>query len=138
MTKNSVKYSILICVLGYLLIIASVIAVSIIVKLITGYYPSFTFFTLALITFRLIEIHQVFLIAPLSIAILVMMVLSKILNQTKIVAGLSMTSYYLLVTLIFLIIGGEFPFELLLLWLPWTFFLGFVSPIIVEKLYTRF
>ncbi len=115
--------------------IASVISFSIIVKLITGYYPSFTFFILTIITFRLIEIHQVFLIAPLLIAILVMMALSKIFKQTKIVAGLSMTSYYFLVTLIFLIIGGDFPFELLLLWFPWIFFLGFVSPIIVEKLY---
>ena len=135
MMKNSIKYTIFTCALGYFFIVASVVVLSIIIRIITGYYPSFTFFTLALITFRLVEIHQGFLIAPLLIAIFTMMLLSKTSINIRIVAGVSLTSYYFLLALIYLIIGaGEFPFEVLIPWLPWVFILGFTSSIIVDKL----
>lgn len=133
--KNSIKYTILTCALGYFLIVASVVAVSIIVRMITGYYPSFAFFTLALITFRLVEIHQGFLVAPLLVATFTMMLLSKTSIDRRIVAGLSMASYYFLVALIYVIMGaGEFPIEILIPWLPWVFVLGFASSIIVDRL----
>lgn len=134
MVKNSIRYTIITCVLGYLIIVASAITASIIVGLVTGYFPSLTFFTLGLITFRLVEIHPVFLIAPPLVAILVMTILSKTPINKRIVAGLSMCSYYLIVTLVFVIMGaGEFPFELLLPWLLWVFTIGFVSSLIVDK-----
>lgn len=135
MMKNSIKYTILTCSLGYFLIVASVFVASIVVRINTGYYPSFTFFTLALITFRLVEIHQGFLAAPLLVATFTMMLLSKTSINRRIIAGLSMTSYYFLVALIYVIMGaGEFPIEILIPWLPWVFILGFASSIIVDKL----
>jgi len=135
MMENSVRYTILTCALGYFLIVASVVVVSIIIWMITGYYPSFTFFTLALITFRLVEVHQGFLMAPLLVATFTMMLLSKTSINRRIVAGLSMTSYYFLLALIYVIMGaGEFPIEILIPWLPWVFVLGFASSIIVDRL----
>ena len=134
--KNSTKYTILTCALGYFLIITSAAVISIIIKIITGYYPSFTFFTLALITFRLVEIHKGFLIVPLLVAIFTMLLLSKTTMNIKIVAGLSMNSYYFFLALIYVMLGaGEFPFEILILWLPWVFILVFASSIIVDKLF---
>lgn len=140
MMKNSTKYAILTCALGYFLIITSAAVISIIIRIITGYYPSFTFFTLALITFRFVEIHKGFLIVPLLVAIFMMILLSKTAINIRIVAGLSMDSYYFFLALIYVILGaGEFPFEILILWLPWVFILGFASSIIVDKLsFNRF
>ena len=136
MMKNSTKHAILTCALGYFLIITSAAVISIIVKIITGYYPSFIFFTLALITFRLVEIHKGFLIIPLLVAIFTMILLSKMEINIKIVAGLSMNSYYLFLALIYVILGaGEFPFEILIPWFLWVFILGFASSIIVDKLF---
>ncbi len=136
MEKNSIKYIILTCVLGYFFIITSVFIVSIFIRMITGYYPSFTFFTLALITFRFVEIHQGFLIAPPLVAIFTMIPLLKTSINKRIGAGLSMTSYYLLVTLIYVIKGaGEFSLVILIPWIPWVFILGFASSIIVDKFY---
>jgi len=135
--KNSIKYTILTCTLGYILIVASAVVHSIIVRMVTGYYPSFTGFTLALITLKLVEIHQGFLTAPLFVATFVMILLSKTSINRRIVAGLSVTSYYFLVTLIFVIMGvGDFPIKILTPWLLWIFILGFASSIIVDKLHT--
>ena len=95
----------------------------------------FHLFTLALITFRLVEVHQGFLMAPLLVATFTMMLLSKTSINRRIVAGLSMTSYYFLLALIYVIMGaGEFPIEILIPWLPWVFVLGFASSIIVDRL----
>lgn len=119
------------------MIVASAVAVSIIVRIVTGYYPSFTFFTLALITLRLVEIHQGFLIAPLLVAIFAMKLLSKTSINRRLVAGLSVTSYYFLVAVIFVILGAsDFPLYILTLWLIWIFILGVVSSIIMDKLHT--
>ena len=134
MRKNSIRGIILTCALGYSLVALSVLVVFAVVKVITGYYPSFTFFPLALITFRLSEISEAFLIAPLVVAILMMMLLSKTPINTRIVGGVSLTAYYVLVALILLVGGGEFPCEILILWLPWTFLLGFTSTLIVDRL----
>ena len=136
--KMKRKTTILTCALGYFLIVASVVVVSIIVRMITGYYPSFRFFTLSLITFRLVEIHQGFIVAPLLVATFTMMLLSKTSINRRIVAGLSITSYYFLVGLIYVMIGaGDFPLDIFILWLSWVFILGFASSIIVDELHTR-
>jgi len=134
--KSSIKYIILTCALSYFLIVSSVVFVSIIVWMITGYYPSFTFFTLALVTFRLAEIHIGFIIAPLSVAIFAMILLSKTSINRRMIAGLSMTFYYFFVALIYVTLSaGEFPIEILVPWLPWVFILGFSSSIIVDRLF---
>jgi len=73
--------------------------------------------------------------APLLAATFMMMLLSKTSINRRIVAGLSMTSYYFLLALIYVIMGaGEFPIEILIPWLPWVFVLGFASSIIVDRL----
>jgi len=113
--KNSIRSIILTCALGYSLVALSVLVVFAVVKVITGYYPSFTFFALALITFRLSEISEAFLIAPLVVAILMMMLLSKTPINTRIVGGVSLTAYYVLVASILLVGGGDFPCEVLIL-----------------------
>jgi len=103
--------------------------------MITGYYPSFTFFTLALVTFRLAEIHIGFVLAPLSVATFAMILLSKTSINRRMIAGLSMTFYYFFVALIYLTLSaGEFHIEILAPWLPWVFILGFSASIIVDRL----
>jgi hypothetical protein len=132
--KSSIKYAFLTCTLGYVLIVAiSTVTILIISKMITGYYLHLTTI-LELITFNLIYIHQGFFIVPLAVAICTMALLLKFSQNKKLIAGLSMTSYYLIVALIYAIMGArEFPLEILILWLPWVFMLGFASSIIVDK-----
>jgi len=104
--------------------------------LITGYYPSFTFFTLALMTFRL-EVHQAFFVAPLIVGITAMMLLNKTAIDAKIAAGLSTASYCLSIALIYMATGvSELPIEILLPWILWAFILGFASSIIMDKLHS--
>ena len=136
---NPARYTILTCTSGYILTVASAIAGSIIVGMVTGYYPSFAAFTGALVTLRLVEIHPGFLIAPLLVAILTMLMLSRTSVNRRLVAGLSVASYYLLVALIFVILGaGDFPIGILTLWLIWIFALGVAASIIADKLHTRY
>lgn len=134
MMKKSIKYSFLTCTLGYILIIASAVVLSVVVRMITGYYPSITFFMLALITFRLVEVHQAFFIAPPLVATFTMILLSGTSINRNMVAGISMASYYFLVGLVYVIMGaGEFPIEISILWLLWVFVLGFASSIIMNN-----
>jgi len=105
--------------------------------LITGYYPSFTFFTLALITFRLVEVHQAFFVAPLIVGITAMMLLNKTAIDAKIAARLSTASYYLSIALIYMATGvSELPIEILLPWILWAFILGFASSIIIDRFHS--
>ncbi|MCW4033110.1 MAG: hypothetical protein NWF08_06925 [Candidatus Bathyarchaeota archaeon] len=135
MIKESAKKSILICSIGYVLIIVSALMLSLIVRILTGYFPSFTFFTLALITFRLFEINYAFLLVPLFVAILVMMLLSRPSINTRIAGGMSLTSYYAFVALIYMAMrSGDFPYLALIPWFLFVFFLGYTSVIISEKL----
>jgi hypothetical protein len=55
--KHTIKYAVTVAILGYAVLALSAVAVTLLVGLTTGYYPSLTFFTLALLTFRLTEIH---------------------------------------------------------------------------------
>ncbi len=81
------------------------------------------------------ELNEALFAAPLLIAIFTMTFLSKTSLNIRITAGISLALYYILMSLIFLIIGGgEFPFIIIMLWFPWLFFLGFVSSMIVEKI----
>ncbi len=137
--KSSLKYAVAISALGYALIVGSAVVVSIIVRLITGYYPSFIHFTLALITFRLVEIHYGFLVLPPLVAIFMMMILSRTPINRRIAAGLSLNSYYLLVAFIYLIVGaGDFPMESSIPWLLLVFVVGFGASVIVDKVCAQY
>lgn len=120
--------------LSYILVIVSAVAVSVIAWLATGYFPSFTFFVLALISFRLVEVHTIFLAAPLIVSIISMTILSITPINKRIAAGLGIASYYLLVTMLFLISGaGDFPLDVSIPWIIWVFIVGFVSSALVDK-----
>jgi len=75
MTREQVRTAIITSVLGYTIVIIVIFAISISIKLITGYYLSLTYFALSLLTLKLIEFNSVFLIAPLLTAISVMIIL---------------------------------------------------------------
>ncbi|MCW3975715.1 MAG: hypothetical protein O2U61_05390 [Candidatus Bathyarchaeota archaeon] len=133
--ERSIKKIIFTCLLGYLLILATAIVLTIIIKLVTGYFPSFDFFTLALITFRLSEINQFFIVTPFLVAILTMLILCRALINNRITSGISMAFYYFLVTIFFVITGsGDFPFWISTIWIVWVFNIGVISSIIVDKL----
>ena len=106
----------------------------VIVRIMTGYYPSPVYFGLALMTFRLSEISGMFAVAPLLVSLPVMIALSGIPVHKWIVGGISLSAYYLLVASIFALVGAhEFPYEVLLPWVALVFLLGSLSAIIVGK-----
>ena len=119
--------------LGYALVVVSAFVISATIEIMTGYYPSLHFFTLALITFRLIEIAQAFLIVPPLIAMFATILLSRIPIDTRIAGGLGLASYYILVGLIFAAIGGgDFPYEIMIIWVALVFFFGFLSATAID------
>jgi len=125
--------------LGYFVLVASAFLVSAAIGLITGYYPSFTFFTLALITFRLVELHYGFLLAPPFIATVVITLLSKMSINRPISAGIGLSSYYILVALMFVMVGaGEFSGTAAVPWIVWAFVVGVGSSITVDRLSARY
>ena len=107
--------------------------------MITGYYPSFTFFTLALITFRLTEMHYGFLLAPPLISIVVMTVLSQTAINRAIRAGIGLSFYYVVVALMFVMVGaGDFAVGTSIPWIVWAFVVGVSSSITVDRLCARY
>lgn len=125
--------------LGYFVLVASAFLASAAIGLITGYYPSFTFFTLGLITFRLVELHYSFLLAPPLIATVVMTLLSGTSINRTISAGIGLSSYYILVALMFVMVGaGEFSGPAAVPWIVWAFVVGVGSSIAVDRLCARY
>lgn len=134
MTRDPVRKAILTSAFGYAIIIIVVFAISIGVKLITSYYPSLTYFALSLLTFRLIEFNSAFLIAPLLASISAMIILLRISINMRIASGLGLSSYYVLVALIFAAIGaGDISYEAVGLWILLTSFIGLLSAIVIER-----
>jgi hypothetical protein len=134
MIRDPVRKVILTSAFGYVIIIIVVFAISIGFKLITGYYPSLTYFTFSLLTLRLIEFNSAFLIAPLLAAISVMIILLRISINMRMASGLGLSSYYVLVALIFAAIGaGDISYEAVGLWILLTFFIGLLSAIVIER-----
>lgn len=134
MTREQVIKAIITSVLGYAIIIIVIFTISVGVKLITGYYPSLTYFTSSLLTFRLIEFNSAFLIAPLLTAIPVMIILLRISINTQMVSGLGLSSYYILVALIFAAVGaGDISYEVVGLWVFLTFSIGLLSAIVTDR-----
>jgi len=133
--KNQIRQIAIACILGYILVVASAVAVSIIIGLVTGYFPSLALFTLVLLTLGFVWLHPVFLVVPPVLAFSMMVFLSKTSINGKAAAGASIASYYILIELIYLISGtGDFPVEVTIPWIFWAFVLGVASSVIVDKL----
>jgi len=133
--KNSIKQAAFTCILSYILLFASAVAIIIIIKLLTGYFPSVILFTLVLLTSGFFAIHPVFVLVPPVLAFSVMVFLSKVPFNTKFAAGAGAASYYVLIELIYLLSGtGDLPTEVAVPWISWAFIMGFLSSLIVVKL----
>ena len=132
--KHTIKYAVTVAILGYALLALSAVAVTLLVGLGTGYYPSVTFFTVALLTFRLTEIHWTLVLFPPLAAACAMILLSKTAVNRRIAAGLGLSSPYLLVALVYVLMGaGEFPLETAIPWMVWVFAVGVASSIVVTR-----
>ena len=132
MTGEIVK-AVLASALGYVFVVMSAFAISATIGVVTGYYPSLQFFTLALITFRMIEINQVFLIVPPLVVMFVTALLYRMPMDRRIAGGLGLASYYILVGVIFATIGGgDLPYEILIIWVALVFLFGFLSTAAID------
>lgn len=139
MMIESIIYALVVCALGYAFIVGSAVAVWLSVRLLSGYYPSFTFFALALITLRLAEIHYGFILAPPLLATLTMVLLLRTSLDRRIAAGASLSSYYVLAAVLHLIAGaGEFSLQTSIPWMVWVFVMGLGASIVVDKLAARY
>lgn len=94
------KDIILIGITGYSLIVLSAIVLSVAVRIFTGYFPSFEFFTLTLITFNLHQLNLGFIIVPVMVSILVMAGIGRFITARKVLGGLSLSSYYIIVSVV--------------------------------------
>ncbi len=132
MTGEIVK-AVLASALGYAFVVMSAFAISATIGVVTGYYPSLQFFTLALITFRMIEINQTFLIVPPLVAMFVTALLYRMPMDRRIAGGLGLASYYILVGVIFATTGGgDLPYEILIIWVALVFLFGFLSTAAID------
>lgn len=132
--RRLIVYAVVVSALGYVLVIASAVAVLVAVRLITGYAPSFTFFLLTLVTFRLVEVHYSLLVAPPLVTFGVMIVLARTPINRRLASGVSLSAYYVLAALMYLGAGaGEFPLETSIPWIVWVFVLGLTSSIVADK-----
>jgi hypothetical protein len=137
----AVKDAILIAAVGYAFIVASALVISVMVRLLTGYFPSFTYFTLALITLRLVELHYGALLAPPLVAAAAMLLLLKTPLDRRIAAALAMSSFYIIVTLIYLLVGAaDLPLAASAPSVPWigcSFLAGLGASVVVDRLSGR-
>lgn len=128
----------IISLVGYVLLVGSALIGIAAIRVITGYYPSFTFFTLALITFRLVELHYGFLLAPPLVALVVITLLSRMPVNVHLSGGIGLSSYYILVASMFLLRGAaEFSATSAIPWIVWAFIVGVGSSVIVNGVQTR-
>jgi hypothetical protein len=133
--KDSIAYSLTISLLGYAILALSAVAITLLTGLVTGYHPSLTFFTMALLTFRTYEIHWALVLFPPLAAASALMLLSKTPVNRRIAAGLGLSLPYLLIALAFLLMGaGEFPLEIAVVWMAWVYVVGVACAAIVEGL----
>ena len=136
--RDSVHQSIIcafsVSLLGYALLALTALALTLLIRLGTGYRPSLTFFTLALLTFRLSEIHWSFFLFPPLAAALATILLSKTPLHRRLVAGLGLSSPYVLIALVYVLMrAGEFPLEIVIPWVLWIFVVGVVSSVAVDR-----
>ncbi len=135
--KNSIKDALITSLVGYVLLVGSALILSAAIRLITGYYASFTFFTLALLTFRLVELRYGFLLAPPLVALVVITLLSRTPVNVHLSAGIGLSSYYILVASMFLLTGAaEFSATSAIPWIVWAFIVGVGSSVKVDSVQT--
>jgi hypothetical protein len=133
--KQTTKYALVVAFVGYALLALSTVAVALAAGLATGYFPCLTCFSLALLTFRLTQIHWTLLLFPPLAAACAMLVLSTTVLSRRIVAGLGQSSAYLLVVLVYVLLGArEFPLEVAIPWIVWAFPVGAASSIALDRL----
>ena len=133
--KGSIQYAVTVSLMGYAILAVSAVAITLLTGLATGYRPSLTFFTMGLLTFRIYEIHRAFALFPPLVAAGAMMLISKTPMNTRIAAGLALSSPYLLFALGYVLMGaGEFPPEIAVAWVAWAFVVGLASSAVVERL----
>jgi len=132
--KHLLVYALLVSFVGYAALALSAAAVTLLVGLATGYFPCVRCFTLALLTFRLTEIHWTLVLFPLLAAACFMVLLSKAGLNRRIVAGLSLSFPYLLIALVYVLMGArEFPLEVAFPWLVWAFVAGVGSSVVADR-----
>jgi len=132
--KHWILYALSVSLVGYALLALSAVAVTLLVGLTTGYYPCLTCFTLALLAFRLTEIHWTLVLFPPLAAVCAMILLSKTPVNRKLVAGLGLSSPYLLVAVMHMLLGArEFPLEVAIPWMAWAFLVGAASSIAGDR-----
>ena len=132
--KHTIKYAVTVGILGYAVLALSAVAVTLLVGLTTGYYQCVACISLPLLTFRLSEIHWSFVLFTPLAAVCAIILLSKTPVNRRIVAGLGLSSPYLLVALVYVFSGaGEFPLEIAIPWIVWAFLVGAASSIAVQR-----
>jgi len=133
--KDSMLYAVIVSLLGYAVLAVSAVAITLLTGLITGYPPSLTFFTMALLTFRTYEIHWALVLFPPLVAASALMLLSNTPVNRRIAAGLGLSSPYLVIALGYVLMGaGEFPLEIAVAWVLWVYVVGVMSAAAVERL----
>lgn len=129
------KHAILASFAGYVMLVLSALAISLTIGSLTGYYTSPVYFTLVLVTFRLVELHRIFIMGPLVVSIITMNTLLKKGVGTMTASGIGLVSYYLLTAVVFLAMdAGEFPYGILIPWIIWVYVLGVVSSKIIRNM----
>jgi hypothetical protein len=119
--------------LGYAMIVTTALILTIIWRLATGYFPSFHFFTMGLVTLRLVEVHKALIIAPLIVSTIALTLLSKTNLNQRFAAGLSLSAYYILAVLAFFVKGaGEFSYGISIILILWIYILGYASSVIIK------
>lgn len=132
--KHFLVYALLVSFVGYAGLALSAVAVTLLVGLATGYFPCVRCFTLALLTFRLTEIHWTLVLFPPLAAFCAMVLLSKTGVNRRITARLGLSSPYLLVALMYVLMGArEFPLEVVTPWMVWGFLVGVASSLVADR-----
>ncbi len=136
--KKPIERAMLAGIIGYVLIVASVAVASLAVKLATGYYPSFQFFSLALVAAGLAEINYIFVLAPLIVGVLATALMLRTRINRSIASGIGLAAYYVLAIAFYLIIGaGDVGLDILALWSLWAFAMGALASKILDFLQKR-
>lgn len=131
---QSIIYALSVSFVGYALLALTALAITLLAGLATGYHPSLTFFTMSLLTLRVSEIHWALLLFPPLAAALATILLSKTPLHRRLVAGLGLSSPYLLIALVYVLMrAGEFPLEIVFPWVLWVFVVGVVSSVAVDR-----
>jgi hypothetical protein len=131
--KHCILYALSISLLGYALLALSALAVALVVWLAAGYFPCLTCFTLALLTFRLTELHWTPVFFPPLAAACAIVSLSRARLNRRLVAGLGQSAPYLLVALVYATLGArESQLEVAAASTVWAFVVGTASCETVE------